>query len=88
MEEMRKPCPCDECNKFYACKTKLMACKQFLLYINTGRVQYGERKPTRKLWQKIFVEDTDDEKDQQKKITVKAMKEKIKQTLGEKYEPA
>ena len=86
MEELRKPCPCDGCSKFMLCKTQLKACKQFFFYVNSGRIVHGVKQPTRKIWQKIFVEDTDDEKEQQKKATVKITKEKIRQKLKEKAE--
>lgn len=61
MEEFYKPSTCDNCDKRELCKEKLLACRQFLYYVNSGRVVYGERLPTRGLWQKIFIEDEDEE---------------------------
>lgn len=57
MEELRRPSPCDGCSKFNICKFELKACKQFLHYVNNGRVVHGNKMPTRELWQKLFHDD-------------------------------
>jgi hypothetical protein len=59
-EELFKPSTCEGCDKRDLCKEKLLACRQFLYYVNSGRVVHGERLPTRELWQKIFIEDEDE----------------------------
>lgn len=59
MEELSKPAPCDGCEHSEDCKTKLLACKQFSHYVNSGRVVYGDKMPTREIWNRIFVDDDD-----------------------------
>jgi len=52
--------PCDDCHLYEDCRRRLWACKQFFAYVHSGRFEYGERIPTRKVWQRIFIEDSDD----------------------------
>lgn len=58
-EEWKKPAPCEGCWHRDACKHQLLACKQFAIYVATGRLASGQRHPTRKIWQHLFVEDID-----------------------------
>lgn len=65
LEEFQKPCPCDNCVSRSVCKAELKACRQFLHYVNNGRVAYSfSKEPTRKIWQQIFItEETEKEEE-------------------------
>lgn len=60
VEEITKPSPCDYCELRTDCKTNLKACKQFFMFVNSGRVVYGQKNPTREIWRKIFIEDSEE----------------------------
>ena len=67
-QELIKPCPCDSCELYYKCKKELLACKSFFSYVHSGRIVWNNRNPTRKIWQKIYVEDGDDAEESKQKI--------------------
>jgi hypothetical protein len=58
-EELFKPSPCDNCKNWTKCKNELLACKPFYSYVHSGRFVYGEKAPSRHLWQRIYLEDSD-----------------------------
>jgi hypothetical protein len=59
-EIFRKPCPCDNCYYRDKCGDELLACRQFSMYVNTGRVVYGNKEPDEKTWHKIFFEEAEE----------------------------
>ena len=64
MELFKQPSPCDDCSKFEVCKCELKACKQFLHYVNSGRIVHGNKLPTREIWLKIFHDDNLEEENE------------------------
>jgi hypothetical protein len=58
----KKPAPCDQCWHRQRCKDELLACDVFHAYVQRNQNWKKERNPTRKWWNKVFIEkDEDDE---------------------------
>lgn len=75
MQEINKPCPCDDCRHYYDCKHQLLACRQFFTFVHSGRFMSGPRAPTRKIWLRLYAEDHDTPMETKElKQTVKEMK--------------
>ena len=75
---LKHPAPCDDCRNRQICKEELKACKAFVAYVQRGQFWRGERTPTRALWQKIYLEDEDDDFTLSRREYIKKLKEQEK----------
>tara|TARA_R110002020_G_scaffold59800_2_gene162762 strand:- start:501 stop:704 length:204 start_codon:yes stop_codon:yes gene_type:complete len=46
--------PCDECDSHYHCATKYTACKDFVIYVQSGELIKIDRHPWRFVYNSIF----------------------------------
>ena len=62
----KKPAPCDQCWHRQRCKDELLACDVFHAYVQRNQNWKKERNPTRKWWNKVFIEKDEDDEELEK----------------------
>tara|TARA_R100000789_G_C3011809_1_gene151470 strand:+ start:357 stop:593 length:237 start_codon:yes stop_codon:yes gene_type:complete len=46
--------PCDDCDTYTYCAENETACLDYSRYVNTGKIFYSKRDPSRKIYKRIF----------------------------------